>query len=121
VERLEEDEELAERVDAFVSRFGRLQDTVGDKLLPHYLNMLGETTGPVIDNLNRAEKLGLIDSTDIWMALRDLRNQMVHEYMEDPDKLADALNKGHKHVATLTEDAGRILIDLSVRGWIAEA
>lgn len=33
-ERLEKDVDLAERVDAFVSRFDRLQDTVGDKLLP---------------------------------------------------------------------------------------
>ena len=31
---LEEDPDLAERVEAFVGRFGRLQDTVGDKLLP---------------------------------------------------------------------------------------
>ena len=121
IERLEEDIELAERVDAFVNRFGRLQDTVGDKLLPHYLNVVGETTGAAIDNLNRAEKLGLISSTDTWIALRDLRNQMVHEYMEDPDKLVDALNKGHEHVVTLSEDAGRILADLAMRGWIAEA
>jgi len=37
-ERLETDVDLAERVDAFVSRFGRLQDTVGDKLLLNYLS-----------------------------------------------------------------------------------
>lgn len=118
-ERLDKEVELAERVDAFVSRFGRLQDTVGDKLLPNYLNAVGETTGPVVDNLNRAEKLGLINSAEIWMALRDLRNQMVHEYMEDLDKLAEALNKGHEHVSTLTADATRILVDLEARGWIA--
>ncbi|MCE2689447.1 MAG: hypothetical protein LW862_06330, partial [Rubrivivax sp.] len=29
--------ELAERVDAFVARFGRLQDTLADKLLPALL------------------------------------------------------------------------------------
>lgn len=31
--QLETDHDLAERVEAFVGRFGRLQDTVGDKLL----------------------------------------------------------------------------------------
>ena len=31
------DNDLAERVDAFVARFGCLQDTVGDKLLPAVL------------------------------------------------------------------------------------
>lgn len=34
VTRLESEADLAERVDAFVSRFSRLQDTIGDKLLP---------------------------------------------------------------------------------------
>lgn len=37
VAQLEADLDLAERVDAFVGRFGRLQDTVGDKLLPQLL------------------------------------------------------------------------------------
>ena len=35
--RLETDPDLAERVEAFVGRFGRLQDTLGDKLLPTLL------------------------------------------------------------------------------------
>ncbi len=118
--RLEIDIALSECVDAFVSRFGRLQDTVGDKLLPQYLNAVGETTGPVIDNLNRAEKLGLITSAELWMTLRNLRNEMIHEYIEDLlDRLANALNKGHEHVASLSDDAERILADLESRGWIA--
>ena len=33
LDRIEEHPLLAERLDAFVSRFGRLQDTLGDKLL----------------------------------------------------------------------------------------
>lgn len=116
--RLEVDYDLAERVDAFVSRFGRLQDTVGDKLLPLYLNVVGEKTGAAVDNLNRAEKLGLISSVDTWMALRDLRNQMIHEYIEDLDILADALNQGHVHVHMLCDDAGGFLDDLENRGWL---
>jgi hypothetical protein len=40
--RLEADPDLAERVEAFVGRFGRPQDTVGDKLLPMLLTALGE-------------------------------------------------------------------------------
>ena len=59
---LEEDPDLAERVEAFVGRFGRLQDTVGDKLLPLLLDALGEKTFAVIDNLDRAERLELIKS-----------------------------------------------------------
>ena len=48
----------SERVDAFVTRFGRLQDTIGDKVMPLYLQALGERTGAVVDNLDRGEKLG---------------------------------------------------------------
>ena len=36
--KIKADPILAERLDAFVSRFGRMQDTVGDKLLPSLLN-----------------------------------------------------------------------------------
>ena len=118
LENLDEHIELAERIDAFVARFGRLQDTVGDKLLPQYLNALGEATGPAIDNLNRAEKFGLIHSAELWITLRELRNQMVHEYMEDIEQLANALNTAHEHVATLSNDAGNILADMASRGWI---
>ena len=47
---LANDEAFAERVEAFASRFCRLQDTVGDKLLPVWLQALGEKRGAVVDN-----------------------------------------------------------------------
>jgi len=43
-QKIETDPILAERLDAFVGRFGRLQDTVGDKLLPAVLSALAEMT-----------------------------------------------------------------------------
>lgn len=71
---LETDIDLSERAEAFVGRFGRLQDTVGDKLLPILLIALGETPASAIDNLDRAERLGLLDSIDDWITMRQLRN-----------------------------------------------
>ena len=44
-QKIETDPILAERLDAFVTRFDRLQDTVGDKLIPALLNALAEKTG----------------------------------------------------------------------------
>lgn len=70
---------LAERLDAFVSRFGRLQDTLADKFLPVLLDVMAEPKGAAIENLDRAERLGWLDSTDAWLEMRKLRNQMVHE------------------------------------------
>ena len=105
--KIELDPILAERLDAFVSRFGRLQDTVGDKLLPALLSALAERTGPAIDNLDKAEKLDLIESADGWMEMRRLRNQMVHEYIEDLAVLASALRSGHTFVPILVAAARR--------------
>lgn len=117
VQQLDKRFDEAERVDAFVSRFGRLQDTLGDKLLPVYLEALGEKAGAVIDNLDRAERLGLIPSADDWFAMRKLRNQMVHEYIEDPIILASALQTGHEFVPTLLQVADRLVAALEKRGW----
>ncbi len=111
VKKIDIDPILAERLDAFVSRFGRLQDTVGDKLLPALLGALAEKTGAAIDNLDKAEKFGLIDSADSWMEMRRLRNQMVHEYIEDLAVLTSALRSGHAFVPVLVAAARRCLAE----------
>ena len=46
---LDANPELALKIEAFASRFARLQDTLGDKLLPSWLKQLGEPVGAVID------------------------------------------------------------------------
>jgi hypothetical protein len=114
---LAEDSDLAERVEAFVGRFGRLQDTTADKLLPALLIALGEPAGAQIDNLDRAERFGWITSTDQWMTIRQLRNQMVHEYVEDMTILASALQTGHGFVPELLRAAQAMLGELKARGW----
>ena len=100
--------DLAERVDAFVARFGRLQDRLDAALLPQLLEALLEPTGSVLDNLNRAERLGWVRSAGDWAALRLLRNRMVHEYVDDAGVLADALNAAHAGVADLVATAGAV-------------
>lgn len=80
-------------LDAFVSRYSRLQDTLGDKFLPVLLRASLEKTGTQLDNLMRAEKLGWIESAELWIELRELRNRLVHEYMESPDDLLQSLQR----------------------------
>jgi len=63
VHNLEQDPACAERLEAFVSRFGRMQDTMADKLLPRWLLALAEVPGSQIETLNRAERLGVLTST----------------------------------------------------------
>jgi len=115
--QLETDPDLAERVEAFVGRFGRLQDTMGDKLLPVLLAALGEKTSAAIDNLDRAERLQLLQSADEWMTMRNLRNQMVHEYIEDQVVLLSALQTGHRFVPALIAAADKMIAEINRRGW----
>jgi hypothetical protein len=115
---LRSDQDDSERTDAFVMRFGRLQDTLGDKLLPVYLRALGEPVGAAIDNLDRAERLGLFPSAQTWTGARKLRNQMVHDYVRDPVLLAEALNRGHTLVPMLAAVVQTFLDDSRRRGWL---
>jgi hypothetical protein len=115
--QLEKNIALAERVEAFVGRFGRLQDTVGDKLLPLLLVALSEKPSAAIDNYDRAERLGLLNSADEWIVIRNLRNQMVHEYVEDPVVLTSALQNGHVFVQALVAAANKMIDEIERRGW----
>jgi hypothetical protein len=96
-----------------------LQDTVGDKLLPVWLEALNERIGPAIDNFNKAEKLGVLSSVDDWLMVRGLRNQMVHEYIESLETLTDALNQANIGVELLVSCANAIIDDCEQRGFIA--
>ena len=117
VTQLEVDSDLAERVDAFAARFGRLQDTIGDKLLPLLLANLGEKISSALDNLDRAERLGLLNSADEWMTMRKLRNQMIHEYVEDPVLLANALQIAHSFVPVLIATADKMIAEIEQKVW----
>lgn len=105
----------SEKLDAFVARFGRLQDTTGDKLLPALLRFVGQMPGPVIDNLNLAEKWGWLPSASAWLDMRQMRNKMVHEYIRDPAVLSDALNTAHEQVPMLVTSAQRLLLQTQQR------
>jgi hypothetical protein len=66
--------------EALTSRFARLSDLLVQKAWRSlYLAEL-ELDGTVRDRINRAEKKGLIDSADIFIELRLLRNYIAHEY-----------------------------------------
>lgn len=99
---LDTDEDLAERVEAFAARFGRLQDALSDKLLPAYFDLMEESPRPLVEMLDRAERLGLVASADAFIAARKLRNRLVHEYVENRAELADNLNAARLASTLLT-------------------
>jgi len=53
------------------------------------------------------------------MTMRNLRNQMVHEYIEDFAVLVNALQIGHSYVPNLVViTANNMLAEIEQRGWI---
>jgi len=108
VAALDRNPELAERLEAFISRFGRMQDTIADKLLPRWLLAIAETPGSQIEVLNRAERLGVIENTEQWLQARKLRNRLIHEYMESPSAFAADLNLAREYTAMLMETYHRL-------------
>ncbi|RBP83251.1 hypothetical protein EBI01_19090 [Marinomonas rhizomae] len=114
--QLNSNQELAEQLEAFISRFCRLQDTLGDKLLPAWLDILEEKTNVAIENLDKAEKIGVLPSVELWLELRQLRNQMIHEYIEDVNLLVDALQTAYDSLDFLIGVAEAINTDLKGRG-----
>jgi hypothetical protein len=88
------DDEIA-YLDQFIFRFSKLQDTLGNKLFKTVLIYLGEdlTTKSFIDTFNRLEQLGIIENYDLWMELRELRNELAHDYEDDPIETSEKINK----------------------------
>ncbi len=90
-----------DRLESFVGKFSRMQDTLVDKLLPNFLTAVGEEPGTALDNLRRAERLGFVTDPDQWLAMRRLRNRLVHEYVDDPAELAAALEMARETAGEL--------------------
>ncbi len=91
VKQLNARDDLAEKVDAFVSRFGRLQDHIGEKLIPRFAALLGESPKSMLDVLAFAEKMQRIENAEMFIGSRKLRNLLVHEYMSDAELFLQAL------------------------------
>lgn len=87
---------LAEKVEAFVSRFARLQDQLGEKLLPRYAALVGESPKTLIDTLAFAERAEVLPDADRFIAARRLRNALVHEYMHDAQDFLDGLRQARE-------------------------
>jgi len=115
VKSLEVHPDRAEQLEAFVSRFGRMQDTTADKLLPRWLLALAERPGSQIETLNRAERLGVLTSTEKWLEACNLRNRLVHEYITDPAKFAEDLALAKEYSVMLVETFNHLRQDALTR------
>jgi len=83
---LEDDCEKMRVLDQILFRFTKLQDATGSRLVPATLALLSEPfeDWPMIDRLNRLEKLDFLD-VDNWLCWRETRNRLAHEYPDQEE------------------------------------
>ena len=81
-------------IDQYLFRFSKMQDTIGEKLFRLIVEDFVENINNMtfIDILNRLEKVGVLQSTVEWHVLRKARNSIAHQYDDDENEMADAIN-----------------------------
>jgi hypothetical protein len=118
VEQLAKNQEVAEKVEAFISRFGRLQDHIGEKLVPRFAALLGETPKSMIDTMAYAEKMQWIQSVEEFFSARKLRNLLVHEYMSDAVLFLESLLAAKDATHMLLNLVHAVEIEAQSRGLV---
>jgi len=94
-------------LDQFLFRFAKLQDAIGRKLFKQILilkedDVLLMENMPFIDILNRLERIGIL-FVEHWRKLRDIRNELAHNYDDEPEEMAEVINKIYYQKETLVE------------------
>jgi len=95
------DLEEQESYEALTSRFARTSDILTQKVLKAFYILMQEDIKTIIDGANFLEKLDAIESADDLLNIRELRNQIAHEYVDTelPALFSDVL----QHVPLLGE------------------
>ena len=78
--------------DQIIYRFAKLQDSMGAKLFKSLLLYQGENVNkPFLDILNQLEKMDIVDVEE-WFEIRDLRNEISHDYDNNNEKAMEILD-----------------------------
>ena len=76
-------------LDAYLKRFASIQDFLGAKIFSPLLEIAGINNTKMSEVLSNIEKENIIDSLENWIELREVRNELEHDY---PEELKEALN-----------------------------
>lgn len=100
-----EPEEL-ESFESCTGRFARLSDILIQKVLRLVDEMDLESQGTIRDRINRAEKKELIGSSDTFVEIRMVRNDIAHEYL--PEAIQEIFVKVLELTPALLDGVARI-------------
>ena len=75
-------------LDAYLKRFSSIQDFLGAKIFSLLLDVAGINSSKMSEVLYYIEKEEIIDSLENWIELREVRNELEHDY---PEELEEAL------------------------------
>ena len=69
-----------DKLENLASRYARTTDMLVNKVLRSIDTVEYEDIGTIINIMNRAEKRGITSSAELLHTIKDLRNNIVHEY-----------------------------------------
>ena len=98
--------DLIATLDQFAYRFAKLQDAMSTQLFRRFcVQILQEPveTRPVIDILNLLERYNYLSSTKRWQEIREIRNQISHEYHLSTPELIVTLQMAFVMVAEMAD------------------
>lgn len=80
-------------IDQLNFRFSKLQDSMGSSIFKSLLILSKEDVKMMtfLDILNRLEELGVLKK-DMWLNLREVRNEIAHEYSFNQEEVVDNIN-----------------------------
>jgi len=79
-QKAEYETEEFDKLENLTSRYARTTDMLVNKVLRSIDTVELEDIGTIIDIMNRAEKRGIVSSAELLHTIKDLRNNIVHEY-----------------------------------------
>lgn len=106
-----EDKERIKTIDAFIFRYIKLQDFMGDKLFRELLRKIGEykDSMSLIDVLDKLEKLEIIPNADKWIDFRNIRNKLTHEYPDNEEEIIEDIKLSLEFFKEIDDILNRII------------
>ena len=98
-------EEQLEIIEALMNRYSRAVDILINKVLRSLDYLELEESSRKLDIVIRAEKRGFVRDYNILIEMKDLRNELAHEYLEERlrDRLEEVISKSRELVEIADE------------------